>query len=58
MKPIHVCIEGEACVDVATLQEAFDLLGIDRPEEIVFEEMNQYFSCAEFHGIGRIVVDK
>ena len=57
MKPIHVCIEGEECVDVETLQEAYDLLGIDRPEELVFEELNAHFMFVEFHGIGRIVVD-
>ena len=58
MKSVHVCIEGEACVDVDTLQEAFDLLGVDRPDEVEFEELNPYFMFAEFHGIGRIVVDK
>lgn len=58
MKPIHVCIEGEECVDVETLQDAYDLLGIDRPEELVFEELNEYFMFVELHGIGRIVLDK
>ena len=58
MAKIHVCIEDEACVDVDTLQEAFDLLGIDRPDELEFEEMNEYFLFVEFPGIGRIVLDK
>ena len=58
MKPIHVCIEGEECVNVSTLQEAFDMLGIDRPDEVVFEDLNKHYMFAEFHGIGRIIVYK
>ncbi len=58
MKRVHVCIDGEACVDVDTLQEAFDLLGVDRPDEVEFEEFNTYYMVAEFHGIGRIVLEK
>lgn len=58
MAKIHVCIEGLACVDVDTLQEAFDLLGIDRPDEVEFEEMNEHFMFVEFPGIGHIVLDK
>ena len=58
MKRVHVWIDDEACVDVGTLQEAYDLLGIDRPEELEFEELNEYFVFVEFPGIGRIVLDK
>ena len=57
MKRVHVCIEGEECVNVSTLQEACDLLGIDQPYEVVFEELDEHFMVAELYGIGRIIVD-
>ena len=57
MKPIHVCIEGEECVNVETMQEAYDLLGIDRPDELIFEEVDDHYRVVELYGIGRIVVE-
>jgi hypothetical protein len=55
---IIVQLEGQAPYGVDSLDAAYAVFGIDRPEELKFDEYNNDLSMVEFHGIGRIMLKK
>lgn len=55
---IIVQLEGQAPYGVDSLDAAYAVFGIDKPEELEFEEFNNDVSMVEFHGIGCIMLKK